>query len=196
VCHRRRPNQRPTSQWCQHRPVQTESLQRQHHVKLPIAATIAKKYPRLTSMSDNFCQMINIFCLKHLGRKATENTRLVQISRNVHQVLHQNVGCVLGTAGPSLQHAEAGMHEHHQGTAKAHPCGVQGTSQAIVRRLECCNLLAITLYPISNTINPTPSTVCKFNLSFKNRDFLENIGWVLPQHNRSNCNNMHKMFTF
>ena len=121
--------------------------------------------------------------MKHMGRKATENTRLAQISRHVHQVLHQNVGCVLGTAGPSLQHAEAGMHEHHQGTAKAHPRRVQGTSQAIVRRLECCHLLAVTLYPTEvnlgynqSKIIYTSSTARGGGGSFKNRKPIGEIG--------------------
>ena len=62
------------------------------------------------------------------------------LPRHVHQVLHQDVGGILGTAASGLQHAEAGMHEHHQGAAKAHPRRVQGTSQAIVSRLECRHL--------------------------------------------------------
>ena len=62
------------------------------------------------------------------------------LARHVHQVLHQDVGGILGTAASGLQHAEAGMHEHHQGAAKAHPRRVQGTSQAVVSCLECRHL--------------------------------------------------------
>ena len=67
-------------------------------------------------------------------------TASFHLPRHVHQVLHQDVGGILGTAASGLQHAEAGMHEHHQGAAKAHPRRVQGTSQAVVSCLECRHL--------------------------------------------------------
>eukprot|EP00435_Cladocopium_sp_Y103_P040470 s2857_g11.t1 len=40
---------------------------------------------------------------------------------NIHQVLHQNIGGVLGTTASRLQHGETGVHEHHQSTTEAKP---------------------------------------------------------------------------
>ena len=40
---------------------------------------------------------------------------------NIHQILHQNVGGVLGTTASRLQHGEAGVHEHHQSSTEAKP---------------------------------------------------------------------------
>mmetsp|Transcript_110641 Transcript_110641/g.356956 ORF Transcript_110641/g.356956 Transcript_110641/m.356956 type:complete len:204 (+) Transcript_110641:924-1535(+) len=40
---------------------------------------------------------------------------------NVHQVLHQDVLHIFRTAAPCFHHCEAGLHEHHHGSAQDQP---------------------------------------------------------------------------
>ena len=88
-------------------------------------------------------EAIATICHSHspIGKGPTKEPPTQGAHADVHQVLHQNVGGVLGAAGAGLQHAEARVHEHHQGTAETHPGGVQGSTQAVVRGLKGSHLI-------------------------------------------------------
>ena len=60
---------------------------------------------------------------------------------HIHQVLHQNVGGVLGTAASRLQHGEARMHEHHQSSTKDKPSGIQSSTQSQISLLQLGDLV-------------------------------------------------------
>ena len=60
---------------------------------------------------------------------------------HIHQVLHQNVGGVLGTAASRLQHGEARMHEHHQSSTKDKPSGIQGSTKSQISLLQLGDLV-------------------------------------------------------
>lgn len=75
-----------------------------------------------------------------IGKGPTKEPPSQGAHADIHQVLHQDVWGVLGPAGAGLQHAETCVHEHHQGTTKTHPGGVQSATQAVVRGLQGSNL--------------------------------------------------------
>ena len=60
---------------------------------------------------------------------------------HIHQVLHQNVGGVLGTSASRFQHGEARMHEHHQSSTKDKPSGIQGSTQSQISLLQLGDLV-------------------------------------------------------
>ena len=78
-----------------------------------------------------------------VGEGPTEAPPAQGADANVHQILHEDVGCIFGTATAGLQHRKAGVHKHDQGSAKTKPCRVNGAGEAVVCGLQACNHIVV-----------------------------------------------------
>ena len=54
---------------------------------------------------------------------------------NIHQILHENVGRVLGTAASRLQHGKSSVHEHHKSSTEAKPGWIKSSAKSKVSSL-------------------------------------------------------------
>ena len=54
---------------------------------------------------------------------------------NIHQILHENVGRVLGTAASRFQHGKSSVHEHYKSSTEAKPGWIKSSAKSKVGSL-------------------------------------------------------------